>query len=78
MITINYFGNIAEATQSDSETLDHTSMSLEELLDLLDSKYAIGRFPFQVAVNRKIVSKQQVVTISDSDEVALLPPFAGG
>jgi molybdopterin converting factor small subunit len=78
MITINYFGNIAEATQSDSETLDHTSMSLEELLDLLDSKYAIGQFPFQVAVNRKIVSKQQVVTISDSDEVALLPPFAGG
>jgi molybdopterin converting factor small subunit len=78
MITINYFGNIAEATQSDSETLDHTSMSLGELLDLLDSKYAIGQFPFQVAINRKIVSKQQAVTISDSDEVALLPPFAGG
>ncbi|REG86321.1 MoaD/ThiS family protein [Algoriphagus antarcticus] len=78
MITINYFGNIAEAAQSDSETLEQTSMSLAELLDLLDSKYAIGKFPFQVAVNRKIVSKQQALNISDSDEVALLPPFAGG
>lgn len=78
MITVNYFGNIAEATQSDSETLEQKSMSLEELLNLLDSKYNLRKFQFQVAVNRKIISKQQDLTISDSDEVALLPPFAGG
>ncbi|MFC5626576.1 MoaD/ThiS family protein [Algoriphagus winogradskyi] len=78
MITVNYFGNIAEAAQSSSETLDHDSMSLVDLLELLDSKYSIAQFPFQVAVNRKIVSKQQALNISDSDEVALLPPFAGG
>lgn len=78
MITVNYFGNIAEAAQSDSETLEYNSMSLAELLELLDSKYAIGQFPFQIAVNRKIVSKQQALNIVDSDEVALLPPFAGG
>lgn len=78
MITVNYFGNIAEATQSDSETLDQKSMSLEDLLDLLDSKYDLRKFQFQVAVNRKIIPKHQVMTISDSDEVALLPPFAGG
>ena len=78
MITVNYFGNIAEATQSDSEMLDHNSMSLEELLDLLNSKYDLRKFQFQVAVNRKIIPKQQQLTISDSDEIALLPPFAGG
>ncbi|MEP0711481.1 MoaD/ThiS family protein [Algoriphagus sp.] len=78
MITVNYFGNIAEAVQSDSETLAQKSMSLTDLLALLDSKYAIGHFPFQVAINRKIVSKNQAVTISEADEVALLPPFAGG
>ncbi|WP_057936884.1 MoaD/ThiS family protein [Algoriphagus resistens] len=78
MITVNYFGNIAEAAQSDSETLEYNTLSLAELLDLLDSKYAIGKFPFQVAVNRKIVSKQQILSLSDSDEIALLPPFAGG
>ena len=78
MITVNYFGNIAEAVRSNSETLESKSMSLADLLDLLDSKYAIAQFPFQVAVNRKIVSKQQDLNISDSDEVALLPPFAGG
>lgn len=78
MITVKYFGNIAEAAQSDSETLNHTSMSLVELLNLLDTKYSIRQFSFQVAVNRKIVSKQQALNISESDEIALLPPFAGG
>lgn len=78
MITVKYFGNIAEAAQSDSETLNHTSISLVELLNLLDTKYSIGQFSFQVAVNRKIVSKHQALNISDSDEIALLPPFAGG
>ena len=78
MITVNYFGNIAEATQTDSETLDQKSMSLEELMNLLDSKYDIRKFQFQVAVNRKIIPKQRDLTISDSDEVAVLPPFAGG
>ncbi|WP_339875002.1 MoaD/ThiS family protein [uncultured Algoriphagus sp.] len=78
MITVNYFGNIAEAAQGDSETIDQKSMSLEGLLNLLDSKYDIRKFQFQIAINRKIVSKDQALIISDTDEVALLPPFAGG
>ncbi|TXE14631.1 MoaD/ThiS family protein [Algoriphagus aquimarinus] len=78
MITINYFGNIAEAAQSDSETLDLKSMSLEDLLELLDSKYGIKKFQFQVAVNRKIISTKQGLSLSDRDEIALLPPFSGG
>jgi molybdopterin synthase sulfur carrier subunit len=78
MITLKYFGNIAEVAQSDFETLNVDSISLAELLEMLDSKYAVGQFPFQIAVNRKIVSKQKDLNILDSDEVALLPPFAGG
>ncbi|WP_339701651.1 MoaD/ThiS family protein [Algoriphagus aquimarinus] len=78
MITINYFGNIAEAAQIDSETLDLKSMSLEDLLELLDSKYGIKKFQFQVAVNRKIISTKQGLSLSDRDEIALLPPFSGG
>lgn len=78
MITINYFGNIAEAAQSDSETLDLKSMSLEDLLELLDSKYGIKKYQFQVAVNRKIISTKQGLSLSDRDEIALLPPFSGG
>ena len=78
MITVNYFGNIAEAAQGDSETIDQKSMSLEGLLNLLDSKYDIRKFQFQIAINRKIVSKDQALIILDTDEVALLPPFAGG
>ncbi|WPR74752.1 MoaD/ThiS family protein [Algoriphagus sp. NG3] len=78
MITVNYFGNIAEAAQNDSEILDVKAIKLEELLSLLDAKYDLGKFQFQVAINRKIVSRQHGLTISDADEIALLPPFAGG
>ncbi|WP_439489350.1 MoaD/ThiS family protein [Algoriphagus sp.] len=78
MITVNYFGNIAEAAQNDSEILDVKAIKLDELLSLLDAKYDLGKFQFQVAINRKIVSRQQGVTISETDEIALLPPFAGG
>lgn len=78
MIRINYFGTIAEAAQSDSETLDLESVSVEELVDLLDAKYGVRRFQFQVAVNRKIIPKKQSLKLTDLDEIALLPPFSGG
>jgi len=78
MIRVNYFGNIAEAAQSDSETLDLETVSVEELVDLLDAKYGIRKFQFQVAVNRKIIPKQQSLKLTDLDEIALLPPFSGG
>lgn len=78
MITVNYFGNIAEAAQSDSETLDLEATSVEELVDLLDAKYGVCRFQFQVAVNRKIIPKDQSTPLTDRDEIALLPPFSGG
>lgn len=78
MITVNYFGTIAEAAQSDSETLDLQSVSVDELLELLDAKYGIRKFQFQVAVNRKIISKKPGLNLTASDEIALLPPFSGG
>ncbi|UZD21494.1 MoaD/ThiS family protein [Algoriphagus halophytocola] len=78
MITVNYFGTLAEAAQSDSEALDLQAVSVAELVDLLDAKYGLRKFQFQVAVNRKIISKKQDIQLTASDEIALLPPFSGG
>ena len=76
-IKIKYFGAIAEQT---GQTEEHISAddfgSLEELKSHLLSKYqSIGQHSFQMAVNQALTES---ANLQDGDEVALLPPFAGG
>ena len=77
-ITIKYFGAIAEATGTTEETvaLDEIGGSIEQLRSYCLDKYgAIGDLSFQLAVNHKLTAAG---TVNDGDEVAFLPPFAGG
>ena len=48
--------------------------SLKQKLSELDQEFV--NLPFSIAVNKKIFSQNQA--IDPSDEIALLPPFAGG
>ena len=75
-ITIKYFGQIAEVTQLEEESLEFSGTLISELLDLLYSKYnVLKNKDFQVAQNQEIVSIETELTGS---EIALLPPFSGG
>ncbi|WP_142785752.1 MoaD/ThiS family protein [Changchengzhania lutea] len=75
-ITIKYFGQIAELTQMEEESLEFSGTLISELLDLLYSKYNLLKSKdFQVAQNQELVSIETEVTGKD---IALLPPFAGG
>jgi len=76
-ITIKYFGAIAEVTGINDETIDLANVgnSVEELRSYCLNKYAIGDLSFQVAVNQNLISSGE---LQDGDEVAFLPPFAGG
>lgn len=77
-ITIKYFGAIAEATGITEEkiALEDVEGSKELLKASLLGKYqAIGDLSFQIAVNQSLDSTDE---LKDGDEVALLPPFAGG
>ncbi|TDP02044.1 MoaD/ThiS family protein [Flavobacterium sp. 245] len=78
MIEIKYFGAVAEKTKCEFEKLSFSEVSLQQLLQDLDEKYAFESLTFSVAVNQKIVSKTQEYQLQASDIVALLPPFAGG
>lgn len=76
-ITIKYFGAIAEEVGLNEEVLDlEKAGSVEALRLYCLAKYqTIQDLSFQIAVNQSLSNSG---TLSDGDEVALLPPFAGG
>jgi molybdopterin synthase sulfur carrier subunit len=75
-ITIKYFGLIAEVTQREEETIHFSEGTIYDLLELLNSKYPeLKNKDFQVAQNQELVSLETKVSGND---IALLPPFAGG
>lgn len=78
MIVIKYFGGIVERTRCRDERIDFSDLPLSKLLSELEIKYQLGKFPFSVAVNQKIIDKTNNQILKNNDVVALLPPFAGG
>tara|TARA_R110002049_G_scaffold248695_11_gene423187 strand:- start:190 stop:423 length:234 start_codon:yes stop_codon:yes gene_type:complete len=75
-ITIKYFGQIAEVTKLEEESLEFSGSLISELLETLYSKYELLKNKdFQVAQNQELVDLDTKLT---GGEIALLPPFAGG
>ncbi|MCF7569093.1 MoaD/ThiS family protein [Sabulilitoribacter arenilitoris] len=76
LITIKYFGQIAEVTQKEEEQLEVNKNSVSGLLNTLYSKYSdLKNKDFQIAQNQELVDLDAELT---GAEIALLPPFAGG
>lgn len=76
IITIKYFGLIAEITNCEKEDILFLDNSISELLEVLYQKYpGLKNKDFQVAQNQELVPLDTLVT---DNELALLPPFAGG
>jgi len=77
-IEVAYFGLIAEATQKRKERLEMPATpTVNALSNHLRACYpGLGKTTFQVAINQAIALPETV--IQNGDEVAILPPFAGG
>lgn len=78
-VTIKYFGMIAELTQKKEARfpLDQTIDTTEKLQQYLEGLYPeIKNIAFSIALNQKLINKNEA--LNDGDEIALLPPFAGG
>lgn len=76
-INVKYFGMIAEAAGKNEELISVSEgVSVSELKKRQTEKYNIAdQDSVQVAVNQNLDSD---VKLKDGDEVAFLPPFAGG
>ncbi|MBW6483098.1 MAG: MoaD/ThiS family protein [Vicingaceae bacterium] len=76
---LNYFGMIAEKTAITKEMLNagNDSLSVEDLNKLLCNKYpALKEINYKIAVNQTLAD--DFLLLNENDEIALLPPFAGG
>ena len=75
-IKVKYFGQIAEVTKLEEEAIEFSGGLISELLDALYSKYpALKNKDFQVAQNQELITFETKIS---GNEIALLPPFAGG
>ncbi|NDP27929.1 MAG: MoaD/ThiS family protein [Flavobacterium sp.] len=76
-VCVKYFGMIAESAGKIEEVLElEQGLSIKELKDQQLKKYQIrDAESVQIAVNQNLDNE---VELKDGDEVAFLPPFAGG
>jgi len=70
------FGVLADIVKTQRIGIAGVSTT-DELIKLMEEKYPeIKNYTYQIAVNQKQIEGNCV--ISENDEIALLPPFAGG
>lgn len=78
-ITVKYFGLVADITQKKEEQLfiESEAMTLNQLQSKLESKYPeLKNTTYSFAVNQSLSQSNEA--LKNNDEIALLPPFAGG
>ncbi len=75
-VTVRFFGMIAEATSATTFVASNVN-NTHELVKFLETSFPkVGQHKYAIAINKKLITGN--VKLSDGDEVALLPPFAGG
>ena len=70
------FGILAEVV-SENEIIISDAKNTDELVTILIEKYPkLEEIKYAISVNHKIINKN--TSLNENDEIALLPPFAGG
>ncbi len=76
-IKVKYLGLIVDHTNLLEEEFELNNPNLEELSDKLISKYSfLNDISYKITVNHEFGEIGMV--INEDDEIAILPPFAGG
>lgn len=75
-VTVLFFGVLSEVAETDCKVYAEVR-SLEDLLHRIADDYpSVSNYSFRISLNNELTDGDQ--RLSDGDEVALLPPFAGG
>jgi len=79
-VTLRYFGITQEVCGKASESMElSVNTPLMTLVEALHTRYSLlaqQKSSLRYAVNRKLVSMDTI--LQEGDEIALLPPIAGG
>ena len=75
-VNVLFFGALVEVTKVSSMVLNDVANS-EEAIELLHKKFPmLCHYKFSMALNQNFLTDSE--NLNDGDELALLPPFAGG
>ena len=77
--TLKYFGLIKDITKLDVEIieLDDLKLTLNDVKGTIENKYPdLRQTLYSFAINQRLVTDN--MALQANDEIALLPPFAGG
>jgi len=75
-VKVLFFGVLAEKAGTDTAEIENVK-DTEILEDLILEKYPdFSKFSYRVSVNKTIVNGNE--SLKDGDELAFMPPFAGG
>ena len=75
-VNVLFFGALVEVTKLSSMVVNDVAKS-EEAIELLHKKFPLlCHYKFSMALNQNFLTDSE--NLNDGDELALLPPFAGG
>jgi|TARA_B100002019_G_scaffold47831_1_gene40476 molybdopterin synthase sulfur carrier subunit len=77
-VNIKYFGVIAEKTNLEIEKTSFDFNQLSKIVESIKNKYDLHQLSFQISLNLNLVNSEDSIIVNDGDEIAFLPPFAGG
>jgi len=77
ILKLKYFGMIAEAVGKSEEEFSLTGNNINQLNVALTEKYSkLSGLNYKFAINQNMAEGK--IILKENDEIALLPPFAGG
>ncbi|MDN6289950.1 MAG: MoaD/ThiS family protein [Tetragenococcus koreensis] len=77
IVNVKYLGMLVDQTGKTEEKIVFDNKSLADLDSVLQGKYPILKeLPYNLVVNHEVASSS--LELQSTDEIALLPPFAGG
>lgn len=84
MVSVLYFAQAriaADGISSEAITFPYHKTNKDEVLRIIGKRHPhlnTLRKIIQISVNCKVVSTGETITLNERDEIALLPPIAGG
>lgn len=76
MLKIKFFGQLSDISGCENIEIQNLKNSDELVLKILEDYPKFKNQKFSISINKKIISSNQ--SLNSGDEIAFLPPFAGG
>jgi len=76
IVKVLFFGVLSDITKTMSINIE-SKKDTDELIKYIESEYPeIKKYKYKISVNRNLIVGN--IALNNKDEIALLPPFAGG